>query len=277
MKIICPFFLTAFLILAGSCKLFHKDNTESQEEGKTSRHTSITAATKVDTQAIEIPAISSGDMLIAHTGYALCYDISYHNPKWVAWSLTREKLTKRVPRHNDFRGDENIPARDRIEKYDYNNPVYDRGHMCPSGDMRYDRQAQSDCFYMTNICPQIKELNQTWWEHVESATRRWAQREGTVYICCGPIFYDDTPERSLGRNIKIRIPDAFFKVILSLRQGKEKAIGFYYTNTNDRQTMDFAKRTVDEIERITGLDFFCNLPDDMEERIESQCNLRIWN
>ena len=276
MKAVISFFLLLFF--AGSCKLFNKNSPAPQEKKQNTLAASWNSGNrKTDTRQIEIPATAPQELLIAHAGHTLSYDISKHNPRWVAWTLTPDKLIKRYPRRNDFRGDENIPSKDRIDKYAYDNPVYDRGHMCPSGDVRYDRQAQSDCFYMTNICPQIKELNQTWWEHVESATRRWAQREGMVYICCGPVYHENLPPKTLGRNIKVRIPDAFFKVILSLRKGHEKAIGFYYTNNRDRQTMEYAKRTVDEIEDITGMDFFYNLPDELEERVESRCNLREWN
>ncbi len=261
MRRVLFFFIVA--VLLGSCQLPSKGN------GKT--------LVKIDTKLTEIPATSKEDLLIAHKGYTLSYDVETHNPKWVAWSLSREKLVKRCRRVDDYRGDENIPVKDRVEKYAYDNRIYDRGHMCPSGDVRYDAEAQSDCFYMTNICPQVRVLNQTWWEHVESATRRWAQKDGCVYVCCGPIFYDDVAPKMTGRQLKVRVPDAFFKVILSLRKGKEKAIGFYYKNNEDRQTMDFAKHSVDEIEEMTGMDFFCNLPDKLEEKVEAMCDLRSWD
>ena len=61
-----------------------------------------------------------------------------------------------------------------------------------------------------------------------------------------------------------------------MREGKEKAIGFYYANSNAKQTMEQTATTVDEIEVLTGMDFFININDHLEERIESTFSLKQW-
>ena len=159
--------------------------------------------------------------------------------------------------------------------YDYNGGRYGRGHMCPAGDMKWSGQAMKDCHLMTNICPQTAELNKNWWEHLERACRRWARQEGAVQIVCGPVF-SDSPKR-FGKRHKVAVPDGFFKVVLSLRQGHEKALGFYYANDDSRQPMEDAVRSIDEIEQLTGYDFFSALPDEQEDRLERMTDLSLWD
>lgn len=228
---------------------------------------------------VELPAFTNeeDELIIEHTGFTLSYNLYTNCPKWVAWELTSDEAkSHNVSRSNAFKSDEELPPLNQTEPRDYYGSGYTRGHMCPSGDMKWDQQAMDDCFLMSNICPQTKVLNAQWWEHVETACREWAKRYGSVYICCGPIYNDNTPDRYIGSNEKIRVPDAFFKVVLTLAPGHEQAIGFVYSNTNQSQPIDKAATTVDYIEQVTGYDFFTSLPDDIEDRLESQFDLKQW-
>lgn len=227
---------------------------------------------------MEQPALQKNDFIIRHTGYSLSYNMETNCPNWVAWELTEDEVNcAAVKRTNDFRGDPRVPAKHRVEAFDYKDSGFDRGHMCPAGDMKWSADAMSESFYMSNMCPQAKVLNQQWWEHLESACRRWAGREQRIYICCGPIYDKSSKASYIGKETRVRVPDGFFKVVLSLQKGKEKAIGFIYRNTNERQTMGDAATTVDAVEEITGLDFFPSLDKGTEKRVESTFNLRKWN
>ena len=227
---------------------------------------------------LELPEINNKDLCISHTGFTLSYNKNYNCPNWVAWDLTKEEVQNTVAKRNDFfRGDTLVPPQHRVEAYDFKDTGFDRGHMCPAGDMKWSREAMSECFLMSNICPQNSILNQQWWEHLESACRRWACQESKIFICCGPIFDNSCPPRYTGRGVKVRVPDGFFKVILSLQKDKEKAIGFIYRNTDERQTMESAATTVDNIEKITGYNFFPLLDPDIEKTVEGSYNLRKWN
>ena len=73
------------------------------------------------------------------------------------------------------------------------------------------------------------------------------------------------------------MPNAFFKVVLSLKKDEEKAIGFYYTNRDGKQNMSDAAKSVDEIEQMTGMDFFPQLNDALERRVEAQYSLSRWH
>ena len=203
-------------------------------------------AFSLGTMAQELPAIPDSAYVIRHTGFTLSYNLKTYCPDWVAWKLTRNHVKGNITRkNNDFQGDPDVALRHRVTPYEYKKSGYDRGHMCPAGDNKWSSKAMKECFYMTNMCPQVAVLNQRWWSNLENACRRWAEKEGAVYICCGPIF-DDAPAKTIGgrynyslrRNgIKVHVPTRFFKVILSLKKGKEKAIGFIYNNDDSRQPM----------------------------------------
>lgn len=235
-------------------------------------------ATSLPVQDFSLPVTSSRstDILIEHEGFSLLYDTETMCPRWVAWELTAEETRGKVSREGvDFIEDDNVPKEYRVASYDYNGGHYGRGHMCPAGDMKWSQKAMTDCHYMTNICPQTAELNKNWWEHLERACRQWARQEGSVQIVCGPVF-SDNPKR-FGKKHRMAVPKGFYKVVLSLKEGKEKALGFYYTNDDAPQPMEDAVRSVDEIEELTGIDFFSSLPDEQEDKLEEMHDLRAWD
>ncbi|MBQ7527968.1 MAG: DNA/RNA non-specific endonuclease [Bacteroidaceae bacterium] len=226
---------------------------------------------------IILPIMGEQDgVLIEHEGFTLLFDTKTMCPRWVAWELTAEETRGKVSRTGvDFKADNQVPEQYQVASWDYNGGHYGRGHMCPAGDMKWSQQAMQDCHYMTNICPQTAELNKTWWEHLERACRSWARQDGSVQIVCGPVF-SDNPKR-FGKKHRMAVPKGFYKVVLSLKEGKEKAIGFYYTNDDAPQPMEDAVRSVDDIEQLTGIDFFSSLPDEQEDRLEAMTDLRSWD
>lgn len=232
---------------------------------------------RANVRLLEMPQTHKGEIIVHHTGYALSFNTSTNCPNWVAWELTRQEAKARGNRNPDFYADPDLDERSQVSTRDYTGSGMDRGHMCPSADMLWSTEAQHDCFYMSNMCPQDRDLNANSWEWLERSCRRWAKKEGSVYIVCGPVFNDQRKVRTIGRDHKIRVPNGFFKVVLSLRKGQEKAIGFYYANNDRQQNMEDAATTVDEIERMTGYDFFYQVEDRLEKRLEAQCDLRAWD
>lgn len=230
-------------------------------------------------EKLEVPVKINGnpELIINHTGYTLSYNRKTNCPNWVAWELTAEEVDGTVERSTEFLPDPKLPSAYQVASSDYKNSGYDRGHMCPAGDMKWGIEAMKESFYMSNMCPQNHTLNGGAWERLESACRRWARQEGKVYIVCGPLYNKTTRTRSIGKDHTILVPDAFFKVVLSTRKGHEKAIGFFFLNTDSKQTMGEACTSVDEIERITGYDFFPILVDKLEDKVESKFKLSSWN
>jgi endonuclease G len=145
--------------------------------------------------------------------------------------------------------------------------------MCPAGDNKWDAEAMRESNLFTNICPQDRSLNSGLWNKIEQDCRRWAKKHGDLYIVCGPIFLN-SEHATIGEN-RIVVPEAFFKVILCLKD-KPKAIGFIVRNNEGKKNRDQYINTVDEVERITGIDFFPALQDDIEDEVEAYADIDDW-
>jgi endonuclease G len=193
-------------------------------------------------------------------------------PNWVSWHLTAEHADGECPRDNKYYEDEEVPT-PRATDDDYKGTGWTHGHMCPAGDNKWDEVAMRESNLLSNICPQHASLNSGLWNGIERNCRKWAKEYGDLFIVCGPVLLNKEHE-TIGIN-KIVVPEAFFKVILCLHD-KPKAIGFIVKNNEGTKKKDQYVNTVDEVERITGIDFFPALPDDIENEVEAYSNLEDW-
>ncbi len=254
---------------------------EVQTAGATMRQTAKT----VVMYEMPAPLKDRPEQILKRKGYTVSYNSETKNPNWVAWHLTKSHTYGSFQRRQEmFSEDESVKA-PRATNNDYFNSRYDRGHMCPAGDNKWDKEAMTQSFLFTNICPQNHGLNKYEWNDLEIQCRDWAREYGAVDIVCGPLYSSkggrykvgssrEPQQKTIGRN-KVWVPDAFFKVVLC-RQGRPKAIGFVYRNEGVKQLKTEAVRTVDEIEALTDIDFFPALDDEMENRIEASANLSDW-
>ena len=231
------------------------------------------------TENLEIPAPMEGnkELVLRRTNYTLSFNKATNLPNWVAWRLDKKKLATKVSRDRyGFVADPDMEGKNAVVTQDYARSGYDRGHMCPANDSRWSADAMRESFYMTNICPQNPSLNSGDWNELEQACHKWAE-EGPIYIICGPILYKKSKAEYIGKEHKIRVPEAFFKVVLAgVEKGKPRAIGFIYKNAKGNLPLDAYVNTVDEVERITGIDFFPELPDEVEDKLESTYNIKDW-
>jgi len=229
---------------------------------------------KVVMYELPAPLTDRPEQILKRRGYTTSYNNKTKTPNWVAWHLTKAHTYGSVQRKAEVFTEDTEVEGARATNNDYYNSRYDRGHMCPAGDNKWDQQAMSESFLFTNICPQNHGLNKYEWNDLEIQCREWAQEYGAVDIVCGPIFPREGSLKTIGRN-KVWVPEAFFKVILC-RQGAPKAIGFIYRNEGKKQSREEAVCSVDEIERLTGIDFFPALDDKTEEKVEAEASLRAW-
>ena len=223
---------------------------------------------QVDTSRMEIPLTKGKQgQIIQRTGYTLSYDAKNKTPQWVAWELTKEETRGNEERTNEFQPDPDVMG-SKVVTYDYSGSGYDRGHMAPAGDMKWSKKAMQESFYMSNICPQDHNLNTEDWNDLEMKSREWARRYGKVYIVCGPI-YKGMRNEYIGDH-RVKVPDAFFKVILINDAKKQYALGFYFENEAGERPLTEYLTSVDELEKLTGLDFFSALPDEKENLLEKE-------
>lgn len=220
-------------------------------------------------------------LMLQRIAYVTSYNKTTLCPNWVGWVLTAAHTDGTNERGgHKFLEDMDVPT-PRATYADIREKEcgYQRGHMCPAADNKWSYQAQKQAFLMTNICPQNGSLNQKDWKYLEEACRDWALRYGKVYIVAGPIFTSKRVMR-VGEH-RIAVPDAFFKVVLRVKSNAKQgcstqAIGFIYPNKGIHHDMSYYVRTVDEVEKATGLDFFSQLPDNIERQVESKSNLQNW-
>ncbi len=216
---------------------------------------------------IQIP-----EQIIKRYAYTVSYNKDTRCPNWVAWRLTADHTDGEVSRDRNYYEDEDVP-KPRATSFDYKGSGWTRGHMCPAGDNKWSEQAMQESNLLTNICPQHASLNSGVWNVIERNCRDWAQKYGDLYIVCGPIYLNQSHE-TIGYN-EIVVPEAFFKVILCLTD-EPKAIGFVVRNNAGKKKRDQFINTIDDVERITKIDFFPALPDSIESDVESKADIDEW-
>lgn len=209
---------------------------------------------------------------ITYDNFNVDFNSALHIPNYVAWELTREETYGEEPRAKFLR-DYNVDGCPTSQ--DYTNSGYDRGHMAPAADMKFNTAAMKQCFYMTNICPQSHSLNSGAWKRLEEKCRQWAQADSAIIIVCGPILTPE-PDEFIGEN-RVAVPKAFFKVICSPFANPPRAIGFLMNNGKVDGGLQAAAVTVDSIESLTGYNFFAALPDSIENQIEAECRFHYWS
>lgn len=223
---------------------------------------------------IPLPLKTVSEQILYRKGYTVSYNKDYKIPNWVAWHLTAEHTTGPYRRPSGaWHEDTDVPT-PRATLADYREVGWSRGHMCPAGDNKWDKEAMYESFLFTNCCPQDANLNSGDWNQIEMSCRRWAEKYGDIFIVCGPILYNKEHE-TIGPN-KVVVPEAFFKVVLCLN-GNPKGIGFIRKNTNTSKRNDLYVNTISEVERITGITFFPNLSKDIAESVKNKADLSEWD
>lgn len=231
------------------------------------------AAQTTGLERVEIPSTLSSE-LIDYTGMTVSFNRDTHQPNYVVWELLASETSGTESRVDKFYADPSVKGCATPD--DYRNTGYDRGHMAPAGDMKWDKEAMRESFLMTNICPQAGDLNRGAWNKLEEKCRQRAKTDSAIVIVAGPIFGKGGPVAHLGAT-GVAVPEAFFKVILSPYADPPVAIGFIMPNGTVKGGMQACAVTVDEVEDATGFDFFSALPDDIENDIESRVDFDRWS
>ena len=236
---------------------------------------SICFAQNINLKNIEIPTITEkrSDRVITHKGYTVSYNYDWKIPNWVAYELTDVEVEGEVPRYDRFKPDPMVPQNETATTDDYKYSGYDRGHMAPAADMKWDEQVMKESFYLSNICPQNPNLNGGVWKDLEEQVRNLAIEKGRIFVVCGPIV--NNISTTIGAN-KVVVPQAFYKVLLQEDNGEIHTIGFIYENVSGRKPMSTYAMSVDEVEKLTKIDFFPSLPDKIENKVEAEVDFSKW-
>lgn len=248
---------------------------------------------------IELPMIDmTSDSLVyishdlTHNGdplhnYSLLFDARSKVSRWVAYKLYDELLDQVTSRTDEWAYDPKLPIRDQanIEKRAYTKGV--RGHQLPSGDRLFSVDANEQTFYASNIIPQNADMNSEIWASLESKIRVVANDCDTLYVVTGPLLTTEEGQQiEYTTDVdgkRVAYPRAFFKVLLQYQKessafGGYSAIGFVIennTNTDTKISSKYAK-SVDEIEALSGFDFFHNLSNEWESDVERTFDAYNW-
>lgn len=213
--------------------------------------------------------------ILRNPGFLLAYSEIRRNPLWVAYRVRPVEKKRAMPRPEQFSTDYRTLF--RVSASDYSRSGYDRGHMAPNYLMAqvYGPEAQRASFRMTNIVPQRPRLNRELWQRIEEVeVDYWARWFGELWVFTGPVF-DDRPQfMSSG----VEIPDGFYKILLDVdRAGKPRVIAFLVPqNVRGDAALDALVVSVDDIEKISGFDFFSELDDVVETALEASTPDHHW-
>jgi endonuclease G, mitochondrial len=209
-----------------------------------------------------IPFSKSNKEIVRHSAFILNYQEEYEQASWVLHRLVKEAAYGKEARSNEFLVDPLVESRSG----------YDRGHLCPAGDFRHDKGLEDETFYMSNMTPQMPDFNRGIWSDLENKVRSWVKKRGELIIVTGPILKKGLP--TIGRMNKISVPEKFYKIIYD--PTKEEAIAFLFPNEGSVELVKSFTISIDELEAMTGIDFFAKLPDNLEQRIEVDNNVDDW-
>lgn len=244
------------------------------------------------------------------TVYSLEWDCMRRAQRWACWQWTKANSKKGWERKNwdgaiwmgekwtgdPFQADPEIPADYRTELTDYRGSGYDRGHICASEDRICSMNVNGQTFFLSNMHPQINSFNAAVWATMESRVRTWrdavVNNGGTMYICKGGTIGDVNingkrqtgvldKNPSTGRSnegLRMPVPKYFFMAILKrTTAGVYQAMAFWAEHKPDNsKDLTPYMISVNELESRTGYDFFCNLPDKIEESVEGMVNSEEW-
>jgi endonuclease G len=209
-----------------------------------------------------------GDQIIRlqNAAYVVGYSETKSNPLWVAYRLGRDQGHS-CPRLTRFLTDDRTQA--RVTHNDYTNAGYDRGHMAPSHNIgsRYGCPAQNETYRMSNIAPQLAMLNQRPWGGLENLERDFATSSSQIWVITGSIFDQVWLNRLCSG---IEIPTAFYKIIVRETSGTPDVLAVIFDqDTKPGTRLSTLVKTVREIEQRTGINFLAELPDVVENAIET--------
>lgn len=211
-------------------------------------------------------------MIVKHSYFTLSYSERDEQAEWVAYKLTKNNFYNRISRTNDYREDSLIPTGSSLLT-DYYRSGYDRGHLAPAGSMKINQLSMSESFYMSNMSPQKAEFNRFIWKDLEELIRNWVTTSDSLFVVTGPLL--DNPIAYIGTN-NVAVPRAFYKTILGYKNSEPKGIAFIIPNERSTKPLSYFAVSIDQVEDITGIDFYYNLDKNFQQNIESTIKFIEW-
>lgn len=216
--------------------------------------------------------ISTTGVIVSHDSYTLSYSEKHEQAEWVAYELKQGDLSRNNFERPYFNEDKSVKTKS-ADWRNYKNSGYDRGHLCPAGDRKYSFEAYTETFLTSNISPQDREFNAGIWNILEQKVRFWADKYDGVYVVTGGVLKGNM--QTIGYE-NVSVPNEFYKIVVDVTDGNHKAMAFLIPNKpSDKSFYEYAV-SIDEIEAKTGINFFPNLTDSIEDKMERTIDLTVW-
>lgn len=247
---------------------------------------------------LEVPALKGGNLFVSHwtvengdsvMTYCLEYDKAKHHSRWVAFRFDATTALKRVGRKDygikpQYPIDPKLPTAYAIES-DASFQGYQHGHLVASADRLYSRQGNDNTFYMSNMSPQRAQFNSPYWSEFEQFVQSKGRNRSfadTLYVCKGGTIDKEAHIIEYVSRGRIAVPRYYFMALLKVKNGKYTSMGFwmehksYGSGAPSYAEMRAKAVSIDELEELTGIDFFHNLPDVVEAATEKLYSPSVW-
>jgi endonuclease G, mitochondrial len=215
---------------------------------------------------------STKSQIVKHSYYTLSYNEKAEQAEWVAYELKKDYVVNNDFKRPYFIEDPKVSTQS-ADWRNYKNSGYDKGHLCPAADMEFDLEAFNDTFYTSNISPQNHDFNSGIWNRLEQKMRFWAVKNNGLIIVTGGVLKGSS--KTIGIE-KVIVPPSFYKIALSHSNGSYKMIAFLIPNEKSSKPIYDYVVSVDKIESLTGIDFFPQMDDSIENVLEKNVNLSSW-
>ena len=228
--------------------------------------------TKSDTNEYFLPTSTTGQ-IVHHDGYSLSYSEKHEQAEWVAYELKKAHLSRTNHKRPYFEIDKAVKT-GAASWRNYKKSGYDKGHLCPAGDRRFSKQAHDETFLTSNISPQEHQFNAGVWNTLEQKVRYWARKYNGIFVVTGGVLKGKM--KTIGTE-DVSVPNQFYKVLIDNNTGKTKMIAFLMPHKDSRKPLYEFVVSVDEIEALTGIDFFPELEDTIENKLEASSSYKGWS
>ncbi len=220
------------------------------------------------------PVLEQAQTVIVHDYYTIGYFEKYRIPLWTYYKGTKEQMLQcLLPRKGSFRRDPLINLT-QAGKEDYALP-FEKGHLVPCEPMTFNEEAMRQTFYYTNCAPQYEKVNSGKWRSLEKLVNNWSIDALEIMVFTGNVVSEKS--KRLGAN-GVTVPDYCFKIVLDHREPEIKAIAFLVPNKDQKlAALENYVKTIDEIEALTGFDFFADLATEEQEKFEGISDPALWD
>ncbi len=293
--------------MIASCSSDDPSGEKEMSEGDNFNSNKALAAENQDVMDLEVPKVRQGSGIYFRShwakkhkssetvkNYCYEYDASCYHTRWVAFSFDNVTKQRNVSRSDAWGEDLKLPSNVRLSYDSYSGSGYTRGHLCASADRLFSQEANEQTFFMSNMSPQNYNFNSYYWAELETLIRNWANSDKfqKLYVCKGGTIAEGqrlgsfTTSNARGSVATVVVPKYYFMAILGESPNKTyQSIAFLmehkdygYVGTYPQATvMQRHAMSVDELEEFTGIDFFCNLNDKLENNVERGYNIDAWS